>query len=94
MPELRTPEQIRDHLVKHVRGALKLVRELTNQPKEHIAVILGSLGTPGYCRGCGQAIWWVTHINGKPTMYTLDGLNHFINCPKASIFRYPERSPR
>jgi len=39
------------------------------------------------CKGCGIQVAGVLHRNGKLAPYTLDGMNHFINCPKAEQFR-------
>jgi hypothetical protein len=39
------------------------------------------------CKACGTQIALVMHANGKLTPYTIDGVNHFINCPLADAFR-------
>lgn len=51
-----------------------------------IGLLLRNVGDPGQCRGCGAAIWWVTHRNWKKAPYTAAGINHFIDCPKAADF--------
>jgi uncharacterized protein with PIN domain len=39
------------------------------------------------CKACGARLAFVRHNNGKLAPYTVDGLNHFINCPQASSFK-------
>jgi hypothetical protein len=39
------------------------------------------------CRACGVQLAIVRHRNGKPTPYTMEGVNHFIDCPHADQFR-------
>jgi hypothetical protein len=39
------------------------------------------------CKACGVQLAFVRHRNGKLGPYTADGVNHFINCPKAGEFR-------
>ena len=39
------------------------------------------------CKACGVLIFFVRHRNGKMAPYTIDGLNHFMNCPQAAQFR-------
>jgi hypothetical protein len=39
------------------------------------------------CRACGVQLSFVRHRTGKLAPYTLDGVNHFINCPKGGQFR-------
>ena len=43
------------------------------------------------CRSCGRTIYWVVHKNGKKVPYTIDGQNHFANCPQADAFRRKKR---
>jgi hypothetical protein len=45
------------------------------------------------CCGCGEKVKWVEHASGKVAPYTLDGLNHFRNCPEAERFRKTRRTP-
>lgn len=52
-----------------------------------IAHLLDQVGQRSQCMGCNAPIMWVTHRNGKKTPYTLEGLNHFIDCKQASMFR-------
>ena len=49
--------------------------------------LVRNVGSLGYCRGCGAQVFWVVHRNLKNVPYTADGLNHFIDCPKAEQFR-------
>lgn len=39
------------------------------------------------CRACKRTVWWVLHKNGKRVPYTVDGQNHFSNCPQRDAFR-------
>ena len=39
------------------------------------------------CRACGAQLAMVRHRNGRLGPYTMDGVNHFINCPAAEDFR-------
>jgi len=55
--------------------------------EKRIEHLLTQVGKPGKCRGCGADLYWVRHLNGKLAPYTPDGLNHFINCPQAAMFR-------
>lgn len=41
------------------------------------------------CRRCGAHLAFVRHANGRTAPYTLDGVNHFANCPNATEFRAP-----
>ena len=65
------------------RVPLVLVEELL----DNIERLFKNIADPGICRGCGAAIFWVTHKNGRKTPYTASGLNHFIDCPKAKEFK-------
>lgn len=38
------------------------------------------------CKACGAELYFVRHHTGKVAPYTIDGLNHFINCPQAQRF--------
>lgn len=48
--------------------------------------LLLRIGAPAKCRGCNVQIVWLTHLNGKKAPYTLNGLNHFIDCPVRDRF--------
>jgi len=39
------------------------------------------------CKACGEVLAFVKHRNGKVAPYTMDGTNHFVNCPNADTFR-------
>lgn len=39
------------------------------------------------CKACTALLFFVRHSNGKLAPYTIDGLNHFVNCPQAEQFR-------
>jgi len=45
------------------------------------------VGTPGRCKGCDTAIYWVTTRRDAMVPYTAEGLSHFADCPKATQFR-------
>jgi len=49
--------------------------------------LLVNIGDPAYCRGCEAPIYWVRHKTGTLAPYTVDGQNHFIDCPNAKEFR-------
>lgn len=53
----------------------------------NIARLLNVIGISGTCKGCGAAIWWVRHPNGKVAPYTCAALNHFADCPAAKQFK-------
>jgi hypothetical protein len=42
------------------------------------------------CKACGIQLAMVKHNNGRLTPYTIDGVNHFINCSAAAQFRKPK----
>jgi hypothetical protein len=42
------------------------------------------------CKACGVQLALVRHRNGKLAPYTLEGVNHFIDCTKADLFRRPK----
>lgn len=63
---------------------------MEEQLRKNIIALLNNIGDAGHCRGCSAAIYWVTHKNGKKTPYTLEGLNHFADCPAAARFKKPE----
>ncbi len=46
------------------------------------------------CKGCGQQLAFVKHKNGKLAPYTIEGLNHFLDCPKAEEFRRQKAAAR
>lgn len=61
--------------------------------RARIETLLKNVGDAGRCRGCQAPIYWVTHKrNLKPTPYTPEGLNHFIDCPAASQFRRKKKA--
>ena len=39
------------------------------------------------CKGCGRTIWFVRLKSGKLAPYTVDGINHFADCPAAAQFK-------
>ena len=44
-------------------------------------------GEPRPCKLCKALIVFVRHKNGKLAPYTLEGLNHFIDCPQREAFQ-------
>lgn len=58
-----------------------------DQLMQNIRRLLDQIGERSTCKGCGQAIWWVQHRNGKRAPYTPAGLNHFADCKAAAQFR-------
>lgn len=39
------------------------------------------------CKSCKRRIWWTKNKNGKAVPISLDGLNHFADCPSANQHR-------
>ena len=63
-------------------------REALSKIESNIQMLYATLGaSPGTCKACGAAIWWVKTKNGKNAPFTAAGLNHFADCPKAKNFR-------
>lgn len=58
-----------------------------NAQADAMRKLLALVGTSGFCRGCQAPIFWVRHLNGPNTPYTLRGLNHFVNCPERAKFQ-------
>ena len=53
--------------------------------------LLMHVSTTGTCKGCGEPIRWVHHVDtGKHTPYNLDGINHFVTCPDRVKFKKKE----
>jgi hypothetical protein len=46
------------------------------------------------CKACGVQLAFVRHHNGRLAPYTIDGVNHFIACPKAEDFRKQKAASR
>lgn len=55
--------------------------------EKNVLRLLKQVGDESKCKGCGATIYWVRHKNGKKAPYTVEGLNHFADCPKAQSFR-------
>lgn len=55
--------------------------------KEHIKPLLTAIGDKSTCKGCGAEIYWIVHKNKKKVPYTVEGRNHFIDCPARDRFR-------
>ena len=64
-------------------GDIEKLKRLQN----NVRLLLRQIGEPATCRGCSRPIWWVKHLNGKKAPYTLEGLNHFADCPRAKQFK-------
>lgn len=52
-----------------------------------MTALLKNVGQLGTCRGCNAPVVWVRHANNRPTPYTTEGLNHFVNCPERADFK-------
>lgn len=78
-----TPQEIIDRITKRITAGEAMIREL----ELRVQMILQHVGDKGVCKGCSRDIWWVKHKNGKAVPYTWEGLNHFIDCPKAKEFK-------
>jgi hypothetical protein len=39
------------------------------------------------CKACGERLFFVRHNTGKVAPYTIEGINHFVNCPQADRFK-------
>lgn len=52
-----------------------------------MTALLTHVGQLGTCRGCNAPVVWVTHRNGKHVPYTMEGLNHFVDCPARTEFK-------
>ena len=76
------PDGVPDDFIPD-RVLLDEARELMRR----ITHLLDQTGSRGTCRGCDRPVMWVRHKNGKLAPYTLDGLNHFADCPAAERFR-------
>lgn len=55
--------------------------------QDRLKKMLVIVGTPGRCKGCNLAIYWVSTRRDSVLPYTAEGLPHFADCPKASEFR-------
>jgi hypothetical protein len=55
--------------------------------RKHLQPLLSAIGDKGQCKGCGAVVYWVVHKNGKKSPYTVNGTNHFIDCPQAGRFK-------
>jgi hypothetical protein len=83
-----TSQEIIDRITLRIAAGAAMIREL----ELRIQMILQHVGDKGVCKGCGRDIWWVKHKNGKAVPYTWEGLNHFIDCPKANEFKKKEKT--
>lgn len=50
-------------------------------PQARLDHLLRQVGEPSHCRYCQAPVYWVTHRNGTRTPYTMEGLNHHVDCP-------------
>jgi hypothetical protein len=66
------------------------LRKELERVRAALQVLLRNVGEPGHCRGCGALIYWFVHRNGKRTPYNAEGVNHFLDCPKADHFKRPK----
>lgn len=81
----------KDYCLSHWQFAQKLkeaqVPELPPIEKRMSTLLNLIAETIRPCRACGEQLAIVRHRNDKLAPYTMDGTNHFINCPKADQFR-------
>ena len=68
---------------------LAVERKCNADLRKNIRALLARLGDPGRCtgKGSGAEIYWVRHRNRIITPYSLDGQNHFADCPDRDQFR-------
>jgi len=59
--------------------------ELTHEEKVGRFLLICASGAK--CKGCGQAIWWLTTKKGRPAPFDPDLTPHFATCPRADDFR-------
>lgn len=69
------------------RDRLRLLEAENAELKRRIAYLLDHAGEPGRCRACGAPIVWFRHRSGAGAPYSMSGLSHFADCPKADQFR-------
>jgi hypothetical protein len=62
-------------------------RQQLERAREWMVALLGRIGEPGTCAGCGAELYWVRHQNGRIAPYEATGAIHFATCPRASDFR-------
>jgi hypothetical protein len=63
------------------------LRDIEEQRAATLA-LLKAVGDEGRCKGCGAAIYWIKHRNGRRAPYEAStGRNHFIGCPNAADFK-------
>jgi len=55
--------------------------------EDRLKKMLVIVGRPGRCKGCNQAIYWVTTRRDSLLPYTEEGIAHFADCPDANKFR-------
>jgi hypothetical protein len=84
-PELFTSLPLEEILANE----LAVERKRNADLMRNIRALLARLGEEGVCTGahCGAAIYWVRHPNRVLTPYSLDGQNHFADCPDRDQFR-------
>ena len=69
------------------------LRERVKQQQQRIYELLLQIGEAGACKGCAASIVWVRHKPnrkhpaGALAPYDLDGVNHFVTCPKSAHFK-------
>ena len=69
-------------------GQANLTEQRVAWLEGNIRQLLMVTGRPGECRACGRDIYWLEmRKSGKFAPYTLEGVNHFADCPKADEFR-------
>ena len=62
-------------------------KEIIAWLEQNIVRMLDNISNHTQCKGCGVDIWFVKHSSGKKAPYTVQALNHFIDCPKSKDFK-------
>jgi hypothetical protein len=45
-----------------------------------VATLVHSAGRQDVCKRCRAMVYWITHRNGRPSPYNVDGTRHLANC--------------
>lgn len=55
--------------------------------KKRVLSLLQQVGEPATCKACDAPMFFVVTRAGRRAPYTTEGLNHFADCPNASMFK-------
>jgi hypothetical protein len=73
-------------------GEDQLAQMIREEIEGALRGLLALIAGRGTCKGCGAPIYWVKHVGKvEPVPYSSAGINHFIDCPEAKLFRKRER---